>query len=133
MTNHYKDATPESVTLFLNREKTSVDVQLNSLCNKCTGPLMTPSDAVKMVEVFGQLHNTMLRTQHSLTNLIALDIEFMIADNKKTNAKREILVLQARPYQVNVAPYGVNYDAEVATFVSARGKTTSFVIYFYYG
>lgn len=133
VTNHYKDATPESVTLFLNREKTSVDVQLNSLCNKCTGPLMTPPDAVKMVEVFGQLHNTMLRTQHSLTNLIALDIEFMIADNKKTNAKREILVLQARPYQVNVAPYGVNYDAEVATFVSARGKTTSFVIYFYYG
>ncbi len=86
---------------------------LNSLCNKSAGPLLMQADAVNLVDVFGKLHNLMLDSQHSMHNTQALDIEFLIIDNKATNTNHELVVLQARPYQVNVAPAGVDYDGKL--------------------
>ncbi len=65
--------------------------------------MITQEDAEKMVRVFGAIHHAMLNKPHQFEDTMALDIEFMIVDNDNSNNSRELVVLQARPYTVNVA------------------------------
>jgi hypothetical protein len=101
-TNHYKNETPEQTMLVLGREANSVDVQVTTNATGQTHSMVTQHDAEKMVQIFGNLHSTILKKPHKLDDTVALDIEFMVVDNEHTKDKRELVVLQARPYTVNV-------------------------------
>lgn len=93
---------PEQTMLVLGRDKDVVDIQLISPHSNSDHSLLTQQDAEKMAKVFGDLHSTMLKKPHKLDDTVALDIEFMVVDNNHTKVDRELIVLQARPYQVNV-------------------------------
>ncbi len=101
-TNYYKGKTPEQTMLVLGREANSVDMQIITRATGQSQSLIMQEDAEKMVSVFGSLHTSMLNKPHKLDDTVALDIEFMVVDNDKSTSKREIVVLQARPYTVNV-------------------------------
>jgi hypothetical protein len=88
--------------LVLGREANSVDVQVTANATGQTHSMVTQHDAQKMVQIFGNLHSTILKKPHKLDDTVALDIEFMVVDNEHTKDKRELVVLQARPYTVNV-------------------------------
>eukprot|EP00029_Vermamoeba_vermiformis_P012418 TRINITY_DN7236_c0_g1_i1.p1 TRINITY_DN7236_c0_g1~~TRINITY_DN7236_c0_g1_i1.p1 ORF type:complete len:115 (+),score=29.19 TRINITY_DN7236_c0_g1_i1:89-433(+) len=51
--------------------------------------------------VFGDLHTAMLGKPHKMDDTVALDPEFMFVENAVTGDPRELVVLQARPYQVH--------------------------------
>lgn len=87
---------------MLGRETNSIDLQVTNTSTGLTHSLVTPRDADKMLAVFGSLHTSMLNKPHKIDDAVALDIEFMVIDNDKATDKREIVVLQARPYAVNV-------------------------------
>jgi len=105
--------------LVLGRETTSVDLQLVDMASGLYHSLVTQYDAEKMVKVFGTLHSTLLKKPHKLDDTVALDIEFMVVDRDRAQDKRELIVLQARPYNVNVAAESDNLERQLATF--ARG------------
>jgi hypothetical protein len=101
-TNHYKNKSPEQVLFALGREAKSIDMQLINTATGQTQSMVTQQDAEKMVQIFGNLHSTMLKKPHKLDDTVALDIEFMVVDNEHSKDKREIVVLQARPYTINI-------------------------------
>jgi phosphoenolpyruvate synthase/pyruvate phosphate dikinase len=102
VTNHYQAKFPEQTILVLGREVNSIDMQLINTATGQTQSMVTQQDAEKMVQIFGNLHSTMLKKPHKLDDTVALDIEFMVVDNEHSKDKCEIVVLQARPYTVNV-------------------------------
>lgn len=112
-TNHYKDATPEEVMLVLGREEIAVDLRLIRQSNQSEQMLISQHDAETMARVFGDLHTAMLGKPHKMDDTVALDIEFMIVDNAVTGNPRELVVLQARPYQVYVAPPYLDYSMQL--------------------
>jgi hypothetical protein len=90
------------VLFALGREAKSIDMQLINTATGQTQSMVTQQDAEKMVQIFGNLHSTMLKKPHKLDDTVALDIEFMVVDNEHSKDKCEIVVLQARPYTINI-------------------------------
>ncbi len=72
-----------------------------------------------MVSVFGSLHASMLNKPHKLDDTVALDIEFMVVGSNKEPRKRDIVVLQARPYTINVVATD-KLDQELRVFAMAN-------------
>ena len=103
----------------LGREAKSIDMQLINTATGQTQSMVTQQDAEKMVQIFGNLHSTMLKKPHKLDNTVALDIEFMVVDNEHSKDKREIVVLQARAYTVNIVDTEV-LESRVKEFALAH-------------
>lgn len=99
--------------LVLGRDDTSVDLRLIRQSNQSDQSLITQHDAATMARVFGDLHTALLGKPHKLDDTVALDIEFVVVDNSVAGQPRELVVLQARPYHVHVAPSYLDYYTQL--------------------